>query len=295
MNGFINLLKPPGMSSGNAVAFVKRLTGERVGHAGTLDPEAAGVLPVMVGRATRLLDYFSEKEKTYIGEAAFTGATDTQDAQGVVVESGRGRPTQDALRAALEKLTGEIDQRPPAYSALKREGQPLYKLARQGVQVETQPRRTVVHGIDVLCDTTDGCLMRIRCGGGTYIRTLCHDLGQLTGCPAHMRFLLRTQVGAFHIENAVTLEALQAAREEDRLPALLLPMDTPLAHLPRVDVPDRLSKQAANGVALPLRALGAESLCGAARVYLQGELLGIGRPEGDLMKFSVIVRGHDKV
>ena len=130
MNGFLNLLKPPGMSSGTAVAIVKRLTGERVGHAGTLDPEAAGVLPIMVGRATRLLDYFVDKSKSYVAEIAFSGATDTQDAQGVVLEKGTRVPGREEILSVLPAFTGTIMQRPPAYSAVKRGGVPLYALAR---------------------------------------------------------------------------------------------------------------------------------------------------------------------
>lgn len=294
MNGFINLLKPPGMSSGNAVAAVKRLTGEKVGHAGTLDPEASGILPIMVGRATRLLNYFSEKEKTYIAEISFEGATDTQDAQGVLIEDGCGKPDRDAFCHVLEDMTGEIDQCPPAYSALKRNGTPLYKLARQGVEVKTEARKTMIHGIDLLDETEHGYLIQVRCGGGTYIRTLCHDIGQKLEHPAHMRFLLRTQVGIFDVDRAVTLEQLQEAKDAGALESCLMPMDAPLVHLPKVDVPALLRKQAANGVALPVHMVGAEGMDGPVRVYLDGKLLGIARHEGDFLKFAVIVQGQEK-
>ena len=139
MNGFLNLLKPPGMSSAAAVGLVKRLSGARVGHAGTLDPEACGVLPVMVGKATRLLPYFEDKGKEYIAQICFSCATDTQDAQGVMTGPGRGMPDTDLLAAALARFTGPILQRPPAYSAVKRNGRPLYELARKGIMVETEP------------------------------------------------------------------------------------------------------------------------------------------------------------
>lgn len=289
MNGFIDLIKPPGLSSGGAVAAVKRLTGEKVGHAGTLDPEASGVLPIMVGRATRLLNFFSEKEKTYIAEISFHGATDTQDAQGELTEKGKGKPEHAAFLKVLEEMTGEIDQCPPAYSALKRDGTPLYKLARQGIEVKTEARKTMIHGIDVLDETEDGYLIRVKCGGGTYIRTLCHDIGQKLGHPAHMKFLLRTQVGAFAIEQGVTLEDMQEAKEKGELERLLLPMEAPLAHLPRIDVPDRFRKQVTNGVALPAAVLGAEGLHGPVRIYLDNELLGIARAVDGLMKFHVIL------
>lgn len=290
MNGFIDLIKPPGMSSGNAVAAVKRLTGEKVGHAGTLDPEASGVLPIMVGRATRLLNFFSEKEKTYIAEISFAGATDTQDAQGVLVEAGKGKPDSTAFEKACAAMTGEIDQCPPAYSAIKRGGTPLYKLARQGVEVKTEARKTWIYGIDLLDETAEGYLIRVRCGGGTYIRTLCHDLGQMLNRPAHMKFLLRTQVGYFDMEHAVTLEEMEQAKEQGTLEALLLPVDAPLQHLPRIDIADRFRKQVMNGVALPVDALGAQGMEGPIRVYLDEKLHGIARNVDGLMKFYVILQ-----
>ena len=294
MNGFIDLIKPPGMSSGGAVAFVKRLTGEKVGHAGTLDPEACGVLPIMVGRATRLLNFFSEKEKTYIAEIAFTGATDTQDAQGVVVEQGKGRPGHDDFLRVIDEMTGEIDQCPPAYSALKKGGTPLYKLARQGIEVKTEARKTMIYGIDVLDKTEDGYLICVKCGGGTYIRTLCHDIGQKLHCPAHMKFLLRTQVGMFLIEQGVTMEELAQAKEEGRLEEMLQVMDAPLRHLHRVDVPEKYRKQVKNGVAMPSKLMGTEEMDGPIRVYLDGQLLGIARNVEGNLKFHVILQGQEE-
>ena len=140
MEGFINVLKPPGMSSGAAVAMVKRLTRMKVGHCGTLDPEACGILPIMVGRATRLFDFMVEKEKTYLAEVAFGYATDTQDAQGVAIAAGEKYPALEAVKLAAQKLTGDIMQKPPIYSALKRDGEPLYKLALKGKLPEIEAR-----------------------------------------------------------------------------------------------------------------------------------------------------------
>ena len=196
MNGFLNLLKPPGMSSGAAVACVKRLVGEKVGHAGTLDPEAAGVLPMMVGRGARLLNYFTDKSKRYIAEIAFAGATDTQDAQGTIVEPARGVPERAEIEAVLPRFRGAIFQCPPAYSALKRDGVPLYALARRGEMVETKARPTTIDEL-TLCEqvSPDGYMLEVACAEGTYIRTLYHDIGQALGRPAHMRFLLRTRHG----------------------------------------------------------------------------------------------------
>jgi len=294
MNGFLNLLKPPGMSSGTAVAIMKRLTGERVGHAGTLDPEAAGVLPIMVGRATRLLDYFVDKSKSYVAEIAFSGATDTQDAQGVVTEKGKRVPAREEILAALPAFTGTILQRPPAYSAVKRGGVPLYALARKGEMVVANARETLIRSLELGEKTgEDGYMLSVDCGGGTYIRTLCHDLGQALHAPAHMRFLLRTRAGAFSLDGAVTIEEAQQAKEEGRLEQLLLPLDYPLQGYLRVIIPQRYQKMARNGSKLPV-SLAPDLLQGErCRIYDGNTLLGIGRLAGDEIRFDVGLIGGD--
>ncbi len=289
MNGIINLIKPPGMSSGGLVSAVKHLTGERVGHAGTLDPEAAGVLPILVGRATRLLDYLPGDEKEYIAEAAFTGATDTQDAQGRLVRPGTGRPSLREMEAVLPSFTGEILQRPPAYSALKKNGVPLYRLARQGVEVVPEARKVRIGALCVIGETADGFLLRVNCSGGTYIRTLCHDLGVSLGRPAHMRFLLRTRSCGLDIGDSVMLEEL-AAEGTGRF---LLPMDLPLGRFERLDVLPAFHKQARNGVALPDNAFERQIGTGMYRIYEAGLFLGMGEKHGDRTSFRVIVRDHN--
>ncbi len=279
MDGFLNVLKPPGMSSGTVVAIVKRLTGEKAGHAGTLDPEACGILPVMVGRATRLFDFMVEKQKTYLAEVAFGFATDTQDAQGTVTEKGDHYPDTEAVRAILPRFTGEILQRPPMYSALKIGGETLYKLALKGKTADIPARPIQIYAIDLLDETPrHGMLLRVTCGRGTYIRTLCHDMGQALGCPAHMRFLLREQTGAFALDSAVTIEEIKAGQAE----AHLLPMDTPLAHLTRFDVPSHLEKLCDNGVRLrPDEHPFAADAGASIRLYIRDRLLGISRVAED--------------
>lgn len=294
MNGFLNLLKPPGMSSGTAVAIVKRWTRERVGHAGTLDPEAAGVLPIMVGRATRLLDCFSDKSKSYTAEISFSGATDTQDAQGVLVQPGTRIPTREEILEVLPAFRGDILQRPPAYSALKRDGQPLYALARKGEMVQTEPRPTQIRALELGKQTSeDGYMLDIDCGSGTYIRTLCHDIGQKLGAPAHMRFLLRTRAGAFSIEQAVTLEEAEAAWQAGELEKLLLPLDTPLQSLKRVDVPEYLAVVAKNGGKLPVKLLPELQENERCRVYLNGQLVSVGRRDAEMIRTDVGLVGGD--
>ena len=294
MDGFFNLLKPPGMSSGAMVNEIKYLTGSRCGHAGTLDPEAAGVLPVMVGRATRLLDYFSGTGKEYIAEIAFTGATDTQDAQGSLILEGRGVPGEEEFTATLERFTGDILQQPPAYSALKRDGVPLYKLARAGKTVVTRPRPARIDSIRLLRRTGEGYLIRVSCGGGTYIRTLCHDIGMALDHPAHMRFLLRTRVGSFGIEDAVTLEEMHRCAAEKRPEEHLLPCEYPLSAFPCLSVPPGYKKQAVNGVALPAGLFGTVEAGRQYLVRVDGVFLGIAERTGDVMKFRVIVRDHNE-
>lgn len=286
MNGFLNVLKPPGMTSAAVVSVVKRLTGEKhVGHAGTLDPEAAGVLPVMIGRAARLFDYLVDKEKTYVAEAAFGAATDTQDATGTVIATGDAYPTCAQVQLACEKLTGDIWQRPSIYSAIKQDGKPMYARARKGEEVEVPLRQVHVERITLMGETDGhGVLMRVDCGRGTYIRSICNDLGELTGCPAHMRFLLRARSGAFDLSTAMTVEEMTGLAEKGELAARLLPLDMPIAHMRRVEAPASLRKQVTNGVKLPARQVsGAEAVPegGVTRVYMDGAFWGIAERAGD--------------
>ncbi len=292
MNGFLNLLKPPGMSSGTAVAVIKRLTGEKVGHAGTLDPEAAGVLPIMIGRATRLLDLFPDKSKSYVAEIAFAGATDTQDAQGVVLEEGRGVPSRQEIESVLPRFRGTILQRPPAYSALKRDGVPLYALARRGQMVETKARETEIRTLTLGEKTgKDGYMILVDCGSGTYIRTLCHDIGQALGKPAHMRFLLRTRSSAFSLDLAVTLDEAAAAAEQGSFETILLPMDAPFGPLPALSLPESHWKLGRNGGKLPAYLMPDLPEGQRCRVYADHELLGIARRDGSLIRFDIGLTG----
>ncbi len=288
MNGFLNILKPPGMTSAAVVAVVKRLTGEkRVGHAGTLDPEAAGVLPIMIGRAARLFDYLVDKEKAYVAEAAFGCATDTQDATGRVIETGTNYPDYTAVRAAAKQLEGDILQRPSMYSAIKQDGVAMYERVRRGESVEVPLRQVHVEEIALHGEMPEhGVLMTVRCGRGTYIRSICDDLGKLTGCPAHMRFLLRSQSGVFTLDTAMTLEEAAAYREAGTLAEHLLPLDWPIQHITRVDVPPFLQKQVVNGVRLPIEKVrSARDLPEGAivRIYLNGEFWGMAERQADMM------------
>jgi len=288
MNGFLNILKPPGMTSAAVVAVVRRLTGEkRVGHAGTLDPEAAGVLPLMIGRAARLFDYLVDKEKEYVAEVAFGASTDTQDATGKIIATGENYPTWAQIEDAARQLTGDIWQRPSMYSAIKQDGVAMYERARRGEEVEVPLRQVHVESIVLHGETANhGARMTVRCGKGTYIRSICHDMGEIVGCPAHMRFLLRSQSGVFRLDTALTIEEITELSQTGELASRLLPLDMPIQHIARVNAPSWLEKQVQNGVKLPaMKIKDARELSEGAivRVYLKDEFWGMAAREGDCL------------
>ena len=284
MNGFYNILKPTGMSSAAVVAVLRRLTGvKRIGHAGTLDPEAAGVLPVMTGKAARLFDYLADKEKEYVAVCAFGTRTDTQDATGAVIEEGDNYPDRETFLKAAEALTGDIIQTPSMFSAIKVGGQPLYLRARKGETVDVPARKVRIDRIELLRETENhGFEIRVNCGRGTYIRTLCEDLGKKCGCPAHMRSLLRTKSGAFTIDNALSLEEAKALAEDGQLESRLLPPDYAIGHLARINIPAAYRKKVENGVKLPVLPAAEEvPEGGPMRIYLDNQFWGICIRRGD--------------
>lgn len=298
MNGFLIVNKPTGRTSSDAVVFVrKRLPlGTAVGHGGTLDPEASGVLPVCVGSATRLFDYIIDKQKTYVARLKLGVETDTQDATGRVVGTMSVDAGEKEVRAVLPDFIGEIEQVPPMYSALKRDGQRLYKLARRGETVALEPRKCRVDDIEYLgYEGDDTHLLRIKCGKGVYIRTLCHDIGRALGCGGHMLTLERTAAGIFRIEDALTLEEIDALEREGKLESALLPLDQPLEHLPMVRVGDQCRHAVKNGNPLKARWLDAPvPACDAVRVYLNDAFAGIGQPQPDgSVKFKAMLYRED--
>ena len=296
MNGYFNINKPTGMSSAAVDAVLRRLTGvKRIGHAGTLDPEAAGVLPVMTGKATRLFDYLADKEKEYVAVCAFGAATDTQDATGTVVEQGDNYPDRDVFLRAAEQLTGEIVQTPSIYSAIKVGGKPLYLRARRGEIIEVPQRVVHIDSIELIRETeVHGFEIRVRCGRGTYIRTLCADLGRLCGCPAYMQSLIRTCSGAFRIEDAVSPEEARELSAAGKLAERLLPADYALAHLPRADMPDRYRKLIVNGAKMPLTdETGQLKESEPVRIYLDGSFWGIAARREEELVWKVQIAPED--
>ena len=300
MNGFLIANKPTGRTSSDLVVFVrKRLPrGTAVGHGGTLDPEASGVLPVCVGTATRLFDYIIDKKKTYVARIRLGVTTDTQDATGQVVERRPVDVGEAELKAALHRFVGDIRQVPPMYSAVKRDGRRLYQLARKGQTVAVEPRPCRVDAIEYLGrEDEETYLLRIDCGKGVYIRTLCHDIGQALGCGAHMRALERTAAGIFRIQDALTPEAIDALAREDRLAEALVPLDAPLEHLPMVRVGERSRHAVLNGNALRPQWLDRPAPdAEAVRVYLNDEFAGIGapQPDGSVRFRAMLYRPEDR-
>ena len=287
MNGFFNVNKPAGMSSAAVVGVMKRLTGEkRIGHAGTLDPEAAGVLPIMAGRATRLFDYLVDKEKEYEAVCAFGTATDTQDATGQVTARGENYPERDRILQEIPKLTGDIIQRPSMFSAIQVNGRRLYDLARRGETAEVPERLVHVEKIELAGEEPDhGVRLRIACGRGTYIRSICDDLGKLCGCPAHMRSLIRTKSGFFRLEESFSLDEARALQAEGRLGEQLIPLDAPIGHMRRTDAPEWMGKWVEAGAKLELSRLRGEipEEGGVTRVYLRDRFWGIAERRGEAL------------
>lgn len=260
MTGVICLNKPAGITSFQAVRKVRGITGEKkAGHCGTLDPEATGVLPVMLGGSTRFLEFLPTTPKEYRATLKLGVRTDTLDLTGNVLETRDVTVGREDLEAVLPQFTGDILQVPPMYSALKKDGVRLYDLARQGVEVEREPRPVTVYSLELLPDGTDGTdpakgeyVLNVSCSGGTYIRTLIDDLGEALGCGAAMAALLRTRVGVFRLEDAVTPEELEEARDRGELSTCLMPLEDALTFLGSVTVTEAQATRFRNGGELAL-------------------------------------------
>jgi tRNA pseudouridine55 synthase len=269
MDGVINFLKPPGMTSNTAVVLIRKHFGvKKVGHAGTLDPGACGVLPICVGKATRISAYMMDAQKEYVAEVTFGKRTDTGDSYGNVIETSSIQPPsqQDVIRA-LQGFTGRIKQQTPAYSAAKVEGKKRYELARKGAELPQQLREVEVYEIEYLGQTgPDAHRFRVLCGKGTYIRTLCEDIGYSLGQCATLSFLARTQCARLSIAESVTLDELKNGIEA------LLPLEPFLEALPRVNAPVQYRSQLFNGIGVPVGLPDIQT----ARIYAGDEFMGIG-------------------
>jgi tRNA pseudouridine55 synthase len=254
MDGILNVNKPAGITSFDVVAMVRRLTKEkRVGHAGTLDPMATGVLPVCVGQATRLVEYLVDTSKAYRAEIELGLTTDTYDMEGQITQRCDVTGiTQEQLTAALLTFLGPISQMPPMYSAVKHHGQPLYKLARAGVTVERKARSAMVYSIELTKWQAPVATVEIVCGKGTYIRAIANDVGNMLGCGASLKSLTRLYCGIFRLADAVTPAELEEACRAGYCEDLFYPMDSILAKWPAVIVGEELERFIRNGNAVSL-------------------------------------------
>ncbi len=241
VNGILLLDKPPGITSNKALQMVKRLFNARkAGHTGNLDPMASGVLPICLGEATKMSAFLLDADKRYRGTVKLGVRTSSADAEGDVIEQLPVPELQEQqIRDVLAQFSGEIEQIPPMYSALKHRGQPLYKLARQGVEIERKPRTVTIFKLELLQFTADELSIDVHCSKGTYVRTLAEDIGTALGSCAHLNSLVRTKAGPFKLGEAMTLEQLEAAAQQGGavLDQQLLPMENALLDWPAVELP----------------------------------------------------------
>ena len=234
-NGIIIIDKPQGWTSMDVCAKLRGMFHEkRVGHAGTLDPMATGVLPVFVGRATRAVEFAADSDKEYIAGLKLGVVTNTQDTTGEILEQREAFVTRSSLEAVLSRFAGDIEQIPPMYSAIKINGKKLYELARKGREVERKPRPVTIRALELLGwpDAGEDFSLRVVCSKGTYVRTLCHDIGQALGCGGCMSSLRRVKAAGFTLDDCVALEAVQAAVDRGEGESLLLPVDSCFATVP---------------------------------------------------------------
>ncbi len=275
LSGLLIIDKPAGPTSHDVVGRVRRVAGlRRVGHAGTLDPLASGVLLVCVGRATRLVEYLVGLDKVYETTVRLGQSTDTYDAEGEVTAERPVTAGEADILAALPAFRGAIRQRVPAYSAVKRDGRPLYKSARRGEHVELPERDVVIHALDLIAYEPPLLTLRVACSSGTYIRSLAHDLGQALGCGGHVVALRRTAVGRFTADEAIALDDLTP----EVVAARLLPLEAIIAHLPRVEFDKAAAIELGFGRRVPA---GEGSPTGDAAAFgPDGRFLGIVAVEG---------------
>lgn len=262
IHGIINVYKEKGFTSHDVVAKLRGIVGQKkIGHTGTLDPDATGVLPVCLGKATKLCDLLTDKNKTYEAVLLLGKTTDTQDITGEVLEEKSTEAlTEEKVREAIEGFIGDYEQIPPMYSALKVNGKKLYELAREGKVIERKARPVKILDIQILEIDLPKVRMEVSCSKGTYIRTLCHDIGEKLGCGGCMESLIRTRVSTFRIEDAKTLDEIETLKQEGKLAELLVPIDAMFPSYPKITVKDDRKAFAKNGNPLDLKML--KEACG---------------------------------
>ncbi len=289
LDGVLLLDKPRGMTSNAALQCAKRLmNAAKAGHTGTLDPMATGLLPLTFGEATKFSQMLLESDKTYDATVCLGVETDTGDAEGRHVSEAQADVSRAEIERVLDGLTGLIEQVPPMYSALKRDGKPLYEYARAGVEIERAPRQVCIHALELLDAGLATIRIRVDCSKGTYIRSLAADIGRALGCGAHLTALRRTRIGRFDVAQAVSLEELESA-EVDSRPGFLAPADALVLHLPRLELDGDRARAMLQGRSLTVDGDHA----GLVRLYDEDRFLGLGelQPDGKLSPKRLIATG----
>lgn len=278
-DGIINVYKEKGFTSFDVVAKMRGILGQRkVGHTGTLDPDAEGVLPVCAGKGTRLCDMLTDHDKTYRATMLLGVVTDTQDTTGkVLAETDTDRLTEAQVREAIQSFAGDYDQIPPMYSALKVDGKKLYELAREGKEVERKARPVQIHEIVIESMNLPEVVMTVSCSKGTYIRTLCNDIGEKLGVGGCMKQLLRTKVGRFLLEDTLRLSDLQKLKEEGRLEEAVFPLEAVFAEYREIRASEEImDKLVRNGNPFRYKGIGTVADKDAFRVYaMNGQFIGV--------------------
>jgi len=285
VDGVLLLDKPVGLSSNDALIKAKRvLNAKKAGHTGTLDPFATGLLPLCFGEATKFSQDLLEADKTYLTTVHLGQKTDTGDTEGEVIETRDVNVTLDQIHAVLPRFRGPIAQVPPMYSALKRDGKPLYAYAREGIVLEREARNVVIHKLELISYEAPFLKLEVTCSKGTYIRVLGEDIGEALGCGAHLNALRRIGVGALKAEHMIVLDDLNAHAAPL---SLLAPVDALLSSFPAVELTPELAKRFLQGQRLPLGkepAVAVPAEQGRVRVYAEGRLLGTAQ----LQEFSIL-------
>lgn len=297
MNGIIAINKESGFTSFDVVAIMRRLCGtKKIGHGGTLDPMATGVLPIFIGSATKAVDFCPDTDKAYIAGFKLGITTDTQDTTGTVIAEKTVNVSREALEQATLDFIGEIEQLPPMYSAVQVNGKRLYELARKGIEVEREARKISVYSLEITAFDGACGTMEIHCSQGTYIRTLINDIGDKLSTGGAMTSLIRTKSGAFTLGDSISLDEAKKLAEQEKLADRIIPVERLYEKLPRLNLDEKQSKMFKNGVQLDGARLGLTAeATGLFAVYGNGGFLGLTEPDGELSMKIVRQFGTDKV
>lgn len=292
MNGVLNILKPPGISSNGAVVTIRKMLGiKKVGHTGTLDPGASGVLAICLGKGTKLSDYLMQGQKEYIAEITFGKRTDTQDSYGRVLEEKHTDVSLEDFKSALLGFIGKIEQITPAYSAAKQNGEALYKLALKGKEITEKKRTVTILELEAIEQTEEqSFLFRTLCEKGTYIRTLCEDIGKALAVPAYMSILIRTQTSGLHIAQSYTLDELEILAGNGGIGEALIPVDEVLSAYGKLQAPEEFKKKLINGNTIYIENM-LQFKNGMYRVYCGSEFLGLSELQNGNIRIETLLLG----